>query len=1085
LTEEIINRAEKRLTIRTLARLASEVLAQYWPIRTFVHHNPLHELEYLHFSEALERAHNLLGARPHLSNETYRQRFQNGLIKAQTVETVLSEQTENVSVLINKSTISKLAVRRACLKDGIDLPSAPQFEILWQEDPQTKQLDELASHVRNLIWPEIALQRKEKQKSSSDVNEITLIRWVDRTLGTDWETTLNNELSRWCGAFLDEGEAGWPMPQRRHGFFLVWKSFSQLSSFDNGDSEWKSLIKSLPENPEDVIIEMLERLQIPEELVSDYFAAHLSSLPGWASFIKWRSAQQSYAWQQFPIDLVHYLAVRLVYETSMLRQLCKNYLGIEGNYNSIKSFMMQNPVAYKLLKQRVAGQLAEQQMRQVDRAIQSGKCFKQGNLLHPEHKFLAEFASQSEDKDIRDIAWRLRRLSTLLGIEITDITNSNAKDLLTLINWLDEFADKEQGMVWLKACEAEYQEGLFKELTRSAKERLARNGAEENRPQAQAVFCIDVRSEPFRRHLESVGKYETFGFAGFFNCFIRYKSLDSRCETNQFPVVMKARNMVREVPRPYHQAKLAHYQRGRQFLEAIREVFHDLKANLITPYVTVESLGWAYILPFVLRTLTPKAFFDANKLLLQTIQKPISTSLTVDKLPQSEAEQMVLDNQLAIIREAVIERFRLPKSKITRELIDGLRRLAMEEVAHNEVDTSILQLSEEKLKSFVEELRIQNQINPRAASAHKERLARTGFTLAEQLFTIETSLRMMGLSKNFARIVLICAHGSKSDNNPFESALDCGACGGNEGQANARVFAAMANRVDVRQELEKKGIVIPADTYFLAGQYSTSTDVVELFDLEDVPPTHRLDLMRLVGDLKEAGILTSQERCARLPDVGILDPNQASSEALRRSCDWSQVRPEWGLSGNAALIIGRREVTASINLKGRAFLNSYDYKIDPEGKLLENLMTAAQMVSEWINLEHYFSTVDNDVFGAGSKIYHNVTGHIGVMFGTLGDLRIGLPEQTVMKGESPYHEPLRLTAIIEAPRQRIDSLIARHELLQRFYHNEWVHLVAITPEDGTLYRYLSSGNWKPVTEPLASSNQESVGNIIKTGETRE
>jgi uncharacterized protein YbcC (UPF0753/DUF2309 family) len=131
-------------------------------------------------------------------------------------------------------------------------------------------------------------------------------------------------------------------------------------------------------------------------------------------------------------------------------------------------------------------------------------------------------------------------------------------------------------------------------------------------------------------------------------------------------------------------------------------------------------------------------------------------------------------------------------------------------------------------------------------------------------------------------------------------------------------------------------------------------------------------------------------------------------------------------------------------------------------------------------MEHYFSTVDNDVFGAGSKIYHNVTGHVGVMCGTIGDLRIGLPEQTVMKGETHYHDPLRLTTIVEAPRERIEMLIARHELLQRFYHNEWVHLVALAPDDGTLYRYLPSGNWVPVVQASASSNQESVGTITIT-----
>jgi uncharacterized protein YbcC (UPF0753/DUF2309 family) len=249
----------------------------------------------------------------------------------------------------------------------------------------------------------------------------------------------------------------------------------------------------------------------------------------------------------------------------------------------------------------------------------------------------------------------------------------------------------------------------------------------------------------------------------------------------------------------------------------------------------------------------------------------------------------------------------------------------------------------------------------------------------------------------------------------------------------------------------------------VGAQIDTTTDEVEFFDLEDVPPTHRKDLTRIVADLQEASRLTSLERCRRFPDASatLCEP-RAVRAVRRRGADWSQVRPEWGLSRNAAFIIARRALTQGVDLEGRVFLHSYEYLEDPSGKLLEVLLTAPQVVTQWINMEHYFSTVDNDVYGAGSKIYHNVVGRVGVMFGTQSDLRIGLPWQTVMDGEQPYHEPMRLLTIVEAPRARVEGLIQRHDVLRRFYQNEWVHLMVLEREQRRLYRHRPAGGWQDI-----------------------
>ncbi|MFO0707480.1 MAG: putative inorganic carbon transporter subunit DabA, partial [Nitrospira sp.] len=172
-----------------------------------------------------------------------------------------------------------------------------------------------------------------------------------------------------------------------------------------------------------------------------------------------------------------------------------------------------------------------------------------------------------------------------------------------------------------------------------------------------------------------------------------------------------------------------------------------------------------------------------------------------------------------------------------------------------------------------------------------------------------------------------------------------------------------------------------------------------------------------------------------------------------------QVRPEWGLARNSLFIIGGRRLTYGTDLEGRSFLHSYDYRIDPDGKLLEVIMTAPLIVAEWINLEYYFSTVAPEMFGSGSKVYHNVTGRIGVMSGNMSDLRMGLPRQSLLNGHRPYHEPMRLTAVIEAPRTVVDTIVQRQPLLKQLFTHRWIKLVVLDPVDRASYRMNGGEGW--------------------------
>ncbi|WP_447979286.1 DUF2309 domain-containing protein [Candidatus Nitrospira bockiana] len=1071
----------RRMELRGIVRLAGEVIGQYWPMRTFIHHNPLHSLEYLPFEETVGLGRKFLGARGYLPGETYRGYLRTGRLHVRHLDEALQPLVRDEYVTVGPCRIGHRETLRACLTHGLYAAVHEPFDALLDQGSAEQLVNAVADHLAPVLRApamegRIAAAVREDREALG--RYLTLSNWCDRTLGTQIVTLVNGELIKWCGAFLDEGQSAWSMPGREQGFYQAWKALAAQEWLPCGITDSRRKIAALPDHAEDAVLESLAVLGIPDDLRQDYLSLQLTALPGWAGFIKWRAEQRDYAWQQvYPVSLVKFLAVRLWYVRELVQTACREELAIEGNFPAVSAYMRDHPHEYFLRKEQVAGRLPAAHAEEVQRLSRNRR-----NGWKALADRLAIDTGPQRDRSLRRAA--ARRLLTLahaLELAPTVLLDGDPEDLATLVAWMDAFPEAAHGPVWLKALEAGYHEHVFGMLKRTASTATVRRPetTPPMRPQSQSVFCIDVRSEPFRRHLESTGDHETYGFAGFFAVFIRYRGWGKEHYTEQFPIVMRARNEVREIARSYLEHIVSKHESRSKLLHAGHTLLHDLKENVVTPYVMVESLGWFYGLPLIGKTLLPALYQRLTAWVQRLVVPPIATSLTVDKLSPAEIEEMVVGEQRAVIWKALRGELGLRGSRISPGFVEALRLQAMN--GEESLDPSLvhaaddLALSKDVVAAFVDVLRRRYRIEQRSASLQKERITRTGFTLDEQVVTVETALRMMGLTRDFARLVLFCAHGSTSENNPFESALDCGACGGNQGQPNARVLAMMANNAKVRERMAKVGITIPPDTHFLAGQIDTTTDAVQLFDLEEVPPTHRKDVARLLENLREASELTSQERYGRFPEVTPGVPVPTLRAHLRaRSTDWSQVRPEWGLAGNAAFVVGRRDLTKGLNLGGRVFLHSYDHREDPTGRALEVIMTGPQLVAEWINLEHYFSTVDNEVYGSGSKVYHNVVGRLGIISGPWSDLRLGLARQTVMNGDVPYHEPMRLLTVIEAPRTKIGELIGRHELLQHFYHNEWVHLVALDPEDGGLYRYRPAGTWTSVRSVDSVSAVNSV-----------
>ena len=349
---------------------------------------------------------------------------------------------------------------------------------------------------------------------------------------------------------------------------------------------------------------------------------------------------------------------------------------------------------------------------------------------------------------------------------------------------------------------------------------------------------------------------------------------------------------------------------------------------------------------------------------------------------------------------------------------------------------------------------------------------REGLTLDEQVEYAESAFDLMGWEQ-FARVVVFAGHASQTANNPFGSSLDCGACAGNPGGPNARVLATICNDDAVQAELRERGHDIPDDTVFVAGEHNTTTDEVELF-AERAPETHADDLDQLRSDLEAAQAGAAAERVGG-------DAENAVREATRRAADWAETRPEWGLAGNAGFVVGPRSLTDDLDLDGRAFLHSYDWQTDPEGDALEAIVTGPLVVTQWINNQYYFATVDNAAYGSGSKVTHNPVGNVGVYQGNGGDLMTGLPLQSLMSADDdPYHQPLRLSAVLHAPVDRVTEILADHPEVAGLLDNGWLSLTVVDPtQEHRGFHYEGELEWTPaasesVAEPTVPTPEPSA-----------
>ncbi|BAM06488.1 YbcC family protein [Leptospirillum ferrooxidans] len=529
-----------------------------------------------------------------------------------------------------------------------------------------------------------------------------------------------------------------------------------------------------------------------------------------------------------------------------------------------------------------------------------------------------------------------------------------------------------------RALEFGYQKRLINAIRTSLN-----SDVKEIRPDLQAIFCIDVRSEIFRRALEQVApSAETLGFAGFFGMLVEYLPFGATKSKNHLPILFAPTYRIREIPEGASKTELEELFNKRHLRVGASDIWKTFKTSAASCFSFVESVG----------------MLSAAKL---------------------------IGNTMGWSRPVAHPNLKGLKTKELQRMSPALGK------------------------------------GPELSATGKE--LESGIPEHERANVAEFILKNMGLVRNFSPIVLLVGHGSSTLNNPQATGLDCGACAGQTGEVSARVAAALLNDPDTRKQLASdKGIVIPDDTFFIPALHDTTTDNVTLFDIQSLPTSLGESLARLETWLFQAGQISRIER-AGLLGIKELSPEKITDNLRRRANDWSEVRPEWGLAGNAAFIAAPRSRTVGINLSGRAFLHNYTWQNDPEFKTLELIMSAPMVVANWINMQYFGSMVDNRLYGSGNKVLHNVVGgSIGVLEGNAGDLRTGLAMQSLHNGREWIHEPIRLHVVIEAPQSPIEEVIKKHTLVRELIENEWLYFFNMD-SDGRLHQRISNGTWLEIT----------------------
>ncbi len=852
--------------------------------------------------------------------------------------------------------------------------------------------------------------------------EITLRSFLKELTSIDVHDEIIPYLLPYIANWLDEGIAQWHAnPQYADDFYKSWKLSAAVdeSGIFADIPDWKEHIESLPESSIDTVIAELKRMSIPEDKWDAYISRLALDLPGWSGMFYWRHSKPGYKTKrsdkrssesshQQHIEMMDYLAVRIVLEHLFVRKLCRKLWLIEGNVETIRGYLhLQDAEFYvryalynlhlpeyiksrahylvSLTANRESLRTHTKEWQEFAQLIWTWQKGPSSDSLS-EQRTGHETCNKARGATLQQDGWVLFRLAQHLALTADEINSLSDAQLNTVFECIQLMRDETRGFVLLKAYERHYRDEVFSVVVKNHGRGTWAN--RDDTPEAQLIFCMDDREEGIRRHLEHHNPaIETLGAAAFFGVAMNWKGLHDDDSVVLCPIVIDPVHDVLEVADDRHIEDVQKNQKRVNLRQRVGNFIHQDTHRSLFP---TTFLMLVY-LPLALVTLVGKIF------------KPLSWS------------KAVLGLQSRFDQESI--------TRITTTYADE---------------------------------------GGGASKQHKTKNSpQQGYSIDEQTLIVKAFLENNGLLSGFAPLVVLIGHYSKNQNNPHAAAYGCGACGGKFSGPNGRVFASMANNPEVRKHLKSGGVCLPENCWFIGAEHDTCNESIKWEDIDLIPETLRPNFDQLHREFELASQHSARERCRKLASAPA-NPSlsTASKHIAARAVDFSQARPELGHATIAVGFVGRRHLSQGTFMDRRSFLISYDASVDPDGVFLERILLSAGPVGAGINLEYYFSSVNNDHYGCGSKIVHNVSGLFGVMEGTAGDLRTGLPKQMI-----EIHEPMRLQLMVEVKKEVLSAIYTRQESIQQLVGNGWLLLSAKNPESAEIHTFDPENGWQLWQDP--------------------